>query len=324
MKLGIVGTSAIAAKFADGAVRAGWEVTSVCSRKLATGVLFAEQNRIPKVYDNLSDMAYSSEVEVIYIASPNGAHFEQAELCLKAGRHVIVEKPSFSTLREAQHILELARTRNLFVFEAMRTIHNPNFALLAQAIGHIGPVRFANLHLMGYSSKYDQFKKGNVASTFSPELSGGATYDMGVYPIYTALALFGRPQRVELAALKLHNGIDGLGVTQFFYEDKLLMLTGSKICGNAAPSTIEGEHGSLLIRNLADMDQIILRDKTGERILCDEQVPNDLVFEAAEFHRILTQRDAQAYAWCCELMLLSAEQLETARKSAGIYFAADH
>ena len=71
----------------------------------------AERLGIGRVYADLDDLLNDSKVEVVHIASPNAAHFEQARRALEAGRHVVCEKPLAVTSAQTAALCELARNR---------------------------------------------------------------------------------------------------------------------------------------------------------------------------------------------------------------------
>ena len=61
---------------------------------------FASKHGIPLTFTDIGEMAASSEVDAVYIASPTSFHAEQAMLCMRAGKHVLCEKPAASNARE--------------------------------------------------------------------------------------------------------------------------------------------------------------------------------------------------------------------------------
>ena len=72
-------------------------------------------------YDSYADLAADPTVDIIYIATPHSHHFQNAMLCLKAGKHVLCEKPVTVNAAQARQLFETARTRNLFFLEGVWT-----------------------------------------------------------------------------------------------------------------------------------------------------------------------------------------------------------
>ena len=82
------------------------------------------------------------------------------------------------TARELEKLRALAKEKRLMLFEAITTIHLPNYELIRQNIGKIGPIRFIQANYSQYSSRYDTFLAGETPNIFNPAFSGGALVDM--------------------------------------------------------------------------------------------------------------------------------------------------
>ena len=94
IRLGTVGTSNICRFFIGGAnLTKEFVLSAVYSRNFDTGLEFAKEHNCSKVYTNLLEMAESSDIDAVYIASPNSLHYEQSKVFLESGKHVICEKP---------------------------------------------------------------------------------------------------------------------------------------------------------------------------------------------------------------------------------------
>ena len=123
LKLGIIGTSAISHSFLAATKETGhYELRAIYSRTLEKASSFAQSYGQVALYDDLIAFL-DSDLDVIYIASPNALHFEQAKSAILAGHNVIVEKPAFSNPTELTEIIGLAKANNVFFFEAARNIH---------------------------------------------------------------------------------------------------------------------------------------------------------------------------------------------------------
>lgn len=95
MKWGILATGTIAEKFADTVNHMEQEdetLIACASRNLEHGKAFASKYGIPKVYGSYAQMMTDSEVDAVYIATPNSLHYENCRMCLEAGKHVLCEK----------------------------------------------------------------------------------------------------------------------------------------------------------------------------------------------------------------------------------------
>ncbi len=140
-------------------------------------------------------------------------------LFLQHGKHVICEKPIFSNRKELEIAFATAKENKVYLFEAIRNIHDPNFATFRQAVTRIGSVQNVLLHYCQYSSKYDVFLEGDIKNSFNPTFSGGALVNLGIYPIFASVGLFCAPRQLTFIAKKLHNGIDGSGTLVLQYNN---------------------------------------------------------------------------------------------------------
>lgn len=107
-----------------------------------------DESRIP-VYETLeSFLENDKETDVVIIATPNGLHFEHAIMCLKAGKHVLIEKPIALNLKDAQRILDVAKTHNRRVFSSMQLRFSPPVRFVKNLIENqsLGEIYMVNIH----------------------------------------------------------------------------------------------------------------------------------------------------------------------------------
>ena len=84
-------------------------------------------------------------MEAVYVASPNYAHCAQSIAMMRAGKHVLCEKPMASNAREVEEMLACAREMGVVLLEAMKPIFEPSFAALRDALPALGTLRRASL-----------------------------------------------------------------------------------------------------------------------------------------------------------------------------------
>ena len=196
MKLGTVGTSWICKAFISAAQYAGgYELHTAYSRNKENARKFAEEQGFSNACSDLVHMA-GSDIEAVYIASPNRFHYEQSRFFLEHGIHVICEKPATTTMAEEQELIELAEKNGLIYTEAIMSLHVPAFDILCREIKNIGRIRTANLVFCQLSSKYAAYLNNERPNIFNPEMHAGCLMDIGVYNIYLAAALFGKPEKI--------------------------------------------------------------------------------------------------------------------------------
>ncbi len=318
--LGLVGTGKIAHQLAD-AVRSteGIEAVALYSRTEASGSAFADAEGILRVYTSFSALLADREVDAVYIASPNALHFGQAMEALRAGKHVLCEKPCTAEESECVRLFAEARSRGLILLEAVRPLHDPMLALVRESLPLLGEVRRVDLEYCQYSSRYDRFKAGELPNAFNPRLANAALLDIGVYPIACLVALFGLPARVRAESLFLRGGFEGAGDILCEYDGFLASISYSKITDSVTPSVIAGERGSLLIERLSATRGIALQLR-GEpaRALPYMPAPNNIVYELADFRDMIfgkpPREDFERYT------LDTAKLIAEVRELSGISF----
>ena len=121
MKIGVVGNGMIVGMFLhDAALVEGAEIVSLCVRphSLEKGQKIAEDHQIPVIETDYDVFLKNPEIETVYVGIANLVHFEYAKKALKAGKHVILEKPFTVTGAEARELASIAKEKNLFIWEA--------------------------------------------------------------------------------------------------------------------------------------------------------------------------------------------------------------
>ncbi|MDR2509051.1 MAG: Gfo/Idh/MocA family oxidoreductase [Spirochaetaceae bacterium] len=310
MKLGVIGTSEISYMFTTAALKAGFRLAAVYSRDGAKGALFCEHYKSGEAAGSLEELIRLSDA--VYIAAPPALHYRYALAAAGAGRHVLVEKPCFRTLAELDGVLEAASKTGAFVLETMRLFYSPLSAALKNALGRVGTLRYAYFNYMRYSSKYDDYKAGVLAPSFSLELGGGALSDLGVYALYTALLLFGKPEETLARAIKLESGADGNAALILGYPDFNCVISASKQSTSHIPSEIQGEEGSLVIEN-PFMRSTVTLCKGQTRELVARQDYDDMLIQLQELYKILREKDSARAEHARRFMRDSTELLETLR-----------
>ena len=198
IRVATIGSSKIAESFLKGASHdPRFCHAAVYSRTPERGRQFAAAHGVEKVYTSLEELAASPDIDAVYIASPNLLHAPQAILMMDAGKSVLVEKPAATSPEELESMFEAARRNGVSFMEAMRPTLMPNFQAIREALPKIGKIRRYTASYCQYSSRYEDFKRGTVASSLSSEMRGGSLLDLGVYCIAPMVHLFGAPWEGE-------------------------------------------------------------------------------------------------------------------------------
>lgn len=322
IRFGMIGTGKIAEKFWQ-ANRYGkdFELTAVYSRTLERARQFGFQKGQLQYFDDLEAFANSDCIDAVYVASPNCCHYEQVMTLLKAGKHVLCEKPMASNLKEAQEMFAEAKKQNLILLEGMRSIYAPSFQKMIPYMETLGTIRRATLQYCQYSSRYDNYKRGIVENAFKPELSNGALMDIGVYVVSCMIRLFGAPKAIKASGIKLHNGVDGAGTILMEYPDMIGEAIYSKITDSAMPSQIQGEDASMLVQEIENVKDLRIVRKGVVQSIHFEQSDNILNYETQEFIKMI--KTGMGWEKSKEITLETMKVLDEARKQLHIVFPAD-
>jgi predicted dehydrogenase len=205
IRWGVLGTGGIANAFAgDLPLAPGAELAAVGSRRLDTASAFAEKFGFARAHGSWQALAADPDVDVVYVATPHAVHYAAAMACLEGGKAVLCEKPMTLDMASSARLVQEARTRGLFLMEAMWMRCNPAVRSIVEAIrdGVIGAVRSVNA---------DFGVQGPFPATHrmrAPELGGGALLDLGVYPINLAHLVLGAPATVLSWAHLTPEGVD--------------------------------------------------------------------------------------------------------------------
>jgi predicted dehydrogenase len=325
LNFGIIGTSWITHSFIESAHATGsWHLSAVYSRAEATAKEFASKypSNDVALYTSLDSLTSDANISTIYIASPNLLHYTQAKAALSAGKHVILEKPSCSTVAELDDLFATARANNVFLLEAFRHIQEANFKILKAALPRLGPLYGASLTFAQYSSRYDKVLAGEVPNIFNLALGGGALVDLGVYCVAAAIDLFGAPVNATYWPVKVATGADGAGRLMLEYANFSVALCHSKIYNSAAPSEIYGEKGTLVVPSVTDIESVAFCDvKTkGREELAGPKEKLNLKEEAVEFARVIEGKDREAEKRYEQLSRDILAVLEKVRKENGLLY----
>ena len=193
---GILGTGAIARKFAEG-VRGSnsGKLTAVGSRSQESADTFADAWEIPNRHASYDALLADADVQAIYIATPHPLHLEWAVRAADAGKHVLCEKPITLNAKDTREVIEAAKRNNVLLMEAFMYRCHPQTTGLVEVLraGTIGEVRMIEASFA--------FNAGDGGSgrLFERELGGGGILDVGCYATSMARLVAGVAQGQDFA-----------------------------------------------------------------------------------------------------------------------------
>lgn len=326
IKLGTIGTNWITQRMVEAATATGkYELAAVYSRHEETGKAFATKNHCEVVYCDLADFMGSDQFDTVYIASPNVFHFAQVLLAIQHDKNVIVEKPAFMNPMQTQRVLdELQLHPQVRLFEAARNVHMPAFKAVQKALTNESQLAGADFVFSQYSSRYDLVLAGETPNVFNFQFGGGALADLGIYPLYDAIGLFGLPLKQIYYPTMIATGADGKGTAILQYEDYEVTLNFSKISSSQHSSEIYVGREIISIDNGGEFTEATLITPDATQILSPKYGQNPMIPEMTDFAKILNHPDdekiqAQYQSWL-QLMQHVNETLNNLAISAGIHY----
>lgn len=86
------------------------------------------------------------------------------------------------------------------MLEAITNQYLSNMTFIKEHLDQLGDIKIVECNYSQYSSRYDAFKRGDIAPAFNPKMGGGALRDLNIYNIHFVVGLFGRPKTVQYLA----------------------------------------------------------------------------------------------------------------------------
>lgn len=214
------------------------DVVAVWSRNKVKADTFAAQHDIKDALDNFQDLLSDPDIDVIYIATPISTHLDLTRQALKAGKHVLVEKPMATCADEVEELFALAQENAVFLMEAMWMKFNPTYREILELL----PQRIGGAHSLraGFGFPFPD----DGSSKWDAGRGGGALLDQAIYPVTLAHSLFGVPDEVRARGRVRQDGLDMGEYFTLGYADGRFAQCSSSISGYEDPSaSISGPRG---------------------------------------------------------------------------------
>ncbi|GAB5380314.1 MAG: Gfo/Idh/MocA family oxidoreductase [Aliiglaciecola sp.] len=246
IRWGIIGPGGIAHQFAQALAQTqGGELYAVASRNKARAEDFAQQYAAEISYGNYQEIVSDPSVDVIYIATPHSHHFQHAQACLDAGKHVLMEKPLTVTAQQTQALVALSKGKGCVFQEALWSRYMPCFAKVKTWIdsGEIGELQYITSQI-GFAFSHLRNHRLTL-----PELAGGAILDLGVYSTSISQYLIGsHPTKVQAMGMINEDGVDQNTLVNLRHPGNIhsqFTCTIGAQCSNVM--TIHGKKGYILL-----------------------------------------------------------------------------
>jgi predicted dehydrogenase len=225
LRFGILGTGNIAAQFTSGLETAHRSrIVAVASREPSRAGQFAAAHQIETVHPTYDALLADPNVDAVYNSLPNSSHHEWTIKALRAGKHVLCEKPLAVSLAEAREMFDEARRAKKLLVEAFMYRSHPLTHAVLEAVGG-GAI--GELRMIRSSFCYRTMRiSGNIR--FDPALAGGGLMDVGCYCIDFSRLLAGEPIAIHAQGHLHASGVDDMAVGAMKFPSGVL---ASFTCG---------------------------------------------------------------------------------------------
>jgi predicted dehydrogenase len=182
------------------------ELVAIATSDPAKAVGFQAFNPALRVLTGYDALLADPAIDAVYVPLPNHLHVEWTERALRAGKHVLCEKPIAMSAAQIDPLIKLRDKTGLLAAEAFMIVHHPQFIRARQLVaeGAIGRIEHVDA-AFSYDNRSDP---GNIRNR--PETGGGSIPDIGVYTFGSArFVTGGEPVPGSLQSrIRRENGVD--------------------------------------------------------------------------------------------------------------------
>ncbi|MDB5005879.1 MAG: afr 2 [Mucilaginibacter sp.] len=327
IRWGILGAGRIAGKFAsDLKLVQDAELIAVGSRSQATADKFGQEFGIKYCHSSYEALVQNPEVDVIYIATPHVYHHENALLCLQHKKAVLCEKPFAMNTRQAAEMISVAKENKVFLMEALWTKFHPHYKKMREMIGQglLGEIRSV---LINFGFKpLDPVP----ARLFDPALGGGTVLDIGIYNVFMAMSVLGKPDHIDAVMTPASTGVDEQCAILFRYNNGAMAQLFSTFSSNlATEADICGTEGRIRLTSKfyepsATIEYYKERTDSRQVIPVEKEPGFGYQYEARHVNECLKKGLTESSVVTFADTLLLMETLDQIREKAGIHYPADN
>jgi predicted dehydrogenase len=317
IRFGVIGPGRAASRFAQGlGVVEQAKLSAVWGRNEERAAAFAKRFSVAKVAQTL-DALLSADIDAIYVATHPDTHAELSIAALRAGKHVLCEKPSALNVRELEEVLRTARAHDRLFMEAMKPPFFPLYRRLHEHLEEypIGPVGFV--------------RAGHCDSSTGPdyplhflELGGGGILGIGPYEAFLALDWLGPLKRVQIMGRLSPVGVDNFALIQTEHEHGMAQLhTGLDLLSHGDAMLCGGRGYVMVHANWWNPESATIHYVDGRTIeLREPYSGGGFNYETDHFCDLIREGQRESPVMTHELSLGMARLLEEARIALGVRF----
>ncbi|GMM33303.1 hypothetical protein DASC09_006280 [Saccharomycopsis crataegensis] len=347
LRWAVLGTGFISTQFVQdiceekAAPKANHIISVIGVSTTAKGEKFANEYVVngqakPKIL-SYEEAITDKDVDIVYIGLPHTSHYEWTIKSLEAGKHVLCEKPLAVNRKQSLEMVELARSKKLFLMEAVWTRFFPIILELQKLIHEDKIIGDLNRMVCDFSIDMGLDKLGPESRVKNPKYAGGALLDIGVYTLtFWRLFLddqFGRDTtKFEVKSFQtIENGIDVVSSAIIKHADGKSAICINSFLNNSPKEMvrIDGEKGTVYIggdrRLLSEPSwyKIEFKPETGlapiEKTVSKGAI-NGLIHEADACAKDIAEGKTESSICPLDETLLVMEVLDEIRAQNGLKF----
>lgn len=315
---GIIGCGNIATKFADTLNKLDLPLLGVASRNINKAIEFGKRFNAINCYGDYEEMLQNPEINIIYIATPHGLHYEHLKLCLKYNKNIICEKAFTLNHLEAEEILALAKEKNCLVMEAMWTRFLPGILKLKEIVESkiYGDIKEIDAEFCFYGNQDENYRLQNN------NLGGGALLDVGIYPLTLAHLLLGNPLKIEANGSISKNNIDLDNSTSLTYKNAVAKLKSSFIYQGNRYSKITLDKAIITLDAFWKCERMEILDLiTKEITICDFPFDiNGFEYQVISFIKTLENNEIENKTMQHQTTIDMLKIMDEIRKQIGVIY----
>ena len=320
IRWGILGTGRMASDFALGLAQVNdAELVAIGSRTRASALRFAQKFNIPNIHQEYENVAKDDNVDVVYIATPHSLHKDNAILCLENGKAVLCEKPFTINAQEAETVIKLAQSKNIFLMEAMWTRYIPAVVKLrelldAQVIGNVQLMLAGGAFIPEFDPEF---------YLFNHELGGGVLLDAGVYLVSMASMVFGAPDKILAMGQLGQTGVDEHDAILLEHGNGGLANLYVSLRGKSSPDlTVIGDKGKIYAHApIFCPSKLTITTDGAEEVIELPFKANGYQYEAMEVGRCLKEGKTESGIMPLDETLQIMRTMDNIRSQFGLKYA---
>ncbi len=324
IRFGIVGCGNIAPQFVSSAKNASnCSIVAVASREYLRAEDFAKRY-CPEAtpYGSYEQLCADPSVDAVYVATPHSHHYEHVMLALRAGKHVLCEKSLTTDCKKLKRLFKVAKDEKLVLMEGMWSRFLPALRSMCKLIKS---EKLGKVKSLSTSFCCDMANKPDDGRLKSPELAGGALFDLGIYTLNSVFMITDEKPVIRDAGITFYKtGVDATSCMTLQFNDFEANIKSSIIENSDNVCTIVLENGSVKTLGLAhNTAGYIVETNDTKTTYMFEDKPVDFSHEISHFNELINKGEVESPIMGEEDSLKMLSVMDEFRMRAGLKYPFD-